>query len=451
VLLFLFAISLLTGVLFGLLPAARVSRLDVNSVLKETGARSGGGARHNRLRGLLVVSEIALAVVLLAGAVLMIRTFAGLRAADTGLESSHVLTMKTSISASRYGTTASVATMVREATDRIEALPGVQYAACTLSLPMGQTDIDMPFDIEGRVPKNGKWEGDEQWRFVSAHYFEALHIPLLRGRFFDPRDVANSDRVAVINDAFAKKFWPQGDPLGQRITIAKGIGADFEEPPREIVGIVGSVTEVGLGNGKVPVMYVPQSQVTDGVTKLASSLIPLSWVIGTKSDPLSAASAARHEFESLDAQLAPSKILTLDQVIAESTARNNFNVLLLSVFALVALSLAAVGIYGLMSYAVQQRTQEIGIRMALGADRQRIMRLVLGQSMKLAAIGTVIGLAAAFGLTRLLAQLLFGVKSTDPLTYAMVVAILGAVALFAAFVPARRATMVDPILALRHE
>jgi predicted permease len=451
VLVFLFAISLLTGVLFGLLPAARVSRLDVNSVLKETGARSGGGARHNRLRGLLVVSEIALAVVLLAGAVLMIRTFAGLRAVDTGLESSHVLTIKTSISGSRYSTTSQVANMVREATDRIEALPGVQYAACALSLPMGQTDVDMPFTVEGRVPKNGKWEGDEQWRFVSAHYFEALHIPLRRGRFFDRRDVANSDRVAIINEAFAKKFWPEADPLGQRITIAKGIGADFEEPPREIVGIVGSVTEVGLGNGKVPVMYVPQSQVTDGVTRLAQSLIPLSWVIGTKSDPLSAASAARREFESLDTQLAPSKILTLDQVIADSTARDNFNVLLLSVFALVALSLAAVGIYGLMSYAVQQRTQEIGIRMALGADRQRIMRLVLGQSMKLAAMGTVIGLAAAFGLTRLLAQLLFGVKSTDPLTYAMVVTILGAVALFAAFVPARRATMVDPILALRHE
>jgi predicted permease len=316
---------------------------------------------------------------------------------------------------------------------------------------MGQTDIDLPFVIEGRVPKNGKWEGDEQWRFVSAHYFEALRIPLLRGRFFDHRDVANSDRVAIINDAFAKKFWPQSDPLGQRLTIGKGIGADFEEPPREIVGIVGSVTEIGLGNGKVPVMYVPQSQVTDGITKLASGLIPLNWVIGTKSDPLSAASAARHEFESLDAQLAPSKILTLDQVILDSTARDNFNVLLLSVFALVALSLAAVGIYGLMSYAVQQRTQEIGIRMALGADRQKIMRLILGESMKLAAIGTVIGLAAAFGLTRLLAQLLFGVKSTDPLTYGLVVAILTAVALFAAFVPARRATMVDPILALRHE
>jgi ABC-type antimicrobial peptide transport system permease subunit len=257
--------------------------------------------------------------------------------------------------------------------------------------------------------------------------------------------------VAIVTEAFAKKFWPQADPLGQRITIGKGIGADFEEPPREIVGIVGSVTEIGLGNGKVPVMYVPQSQVTDGITKLAAGLIPLSWVIGTKSDPLSAASSARHEFESLDAQLAPSKVLTLDQVIADSTARDNFNVLLLSVFALVALSLAAVGIYGLMSYAVQQRTQEIGIRMALGADRQKIMRLILGQSMKLAAIGTVIGLAAAFGLTRLLAQLLFGVKSTDPLTYGLVVAILTAVALFAAFVPARRATMVDPILALRHE
>jgi ABC-type antimicrobial peptide transport system permease subunit len=198
-------------------------------------------------------------------------------------------------------------------------------------------------------------------------------------------------------------------------------------------------------------MYVPQGQVTDGITKLGASLLPLTWAIRTKGDPLSAGTPARHEFESLDAQLAPSKILTMNQVIAQSTARDNFNVLLLTVFAGVALMLAAVGIYGLMSYAVQQRTQEFGIRMALGADRGNIMSMVLGHSMKLAAIGTLVGLAAAYGLTRLLAGLLFGVKSTDPLTYGMVAVTLAAIALFAAFVPARRATRVDPMLALRHE
>jgi putative ABC transport system permease protein len=214
---------------------------------------------------------------------------------------------------------------------------------------------------------------------------------------------------------------------------------------------VGGVTETGLANGKVPAMYVPEAQITDGVTKLAGSLLPLSWVIRTQTDSLSTASSVRHEFESLDAQLAPSKILTMEKVIADSTTRENFNVLMLSVFALVALSLAAVGIYGLMSYAVEQRTQEIGIRMALGANQGKIMRMVLGQSMRLAAIGTVVGLALAFGLTRLLAGFLFGVKSSDPLTYSVVVIVLAAVALLAAFIPARRATRVDPILALRQE
>lgn len=452
VLAFLFAISLFTGLLFGLLPAARVSHLDVNAALKEASGRSGTGTRHNRIRALLVISEIALAVVLLAGAALMIRTFAGLRSVDTGLNSSNVLTMRTSISGNRYSATAQLETMVRQATERIEALPGVQFAGSTVSLPMGDANVDLPFSIEGRQPKQGdKWEGDEQWRFVSAHYFEALRIPLLRGRLFNLRDTGKSSHVVIINEALARKYFPKQDPLGQQMIIGKGLGADFEEPAREIVGVVGSVTESGLGNGKVPVMYVPQSQITDGLTRLGGSLLPLSWVIRTQANPLSSAASVRHEFENLDAQLAPSKILTMDKVIAESTTRENFNVLLLTVFALVALSLAAVGIYGLMSYTVEQRTQEIGIRMALGADQGKIMRLVLGQSMRLAAIGTVVGLAAAFGLTRLLAGLLFGVKSTDPLTYSIVVMILSAVALLAAFVPARRATHVDPILALRQE
>jgi len=452
VLAFLFAISLFTGVLFGLIPALRVSRLDVNAALKESSGRSGTGIRHNRIRAFLVISEIALAVVLLAGAALMIRTFAGLRSVQTGLDSSNVLTIRTSISGGRYSTTAQLDNMVRQATDRIEALPGVQFAGSVVALPMSDAEIDLPFTIVGRAPKEGaKLEGDEQWRCVSPHYFEALRIPLLRGRLFDLRDTGKATHVVIINEDVAKKYFPKGDALGQQMLIGHGLGPDFEEPPREIVGIVGSVTETGLGNGKVPAMYVPEAQINDSVTRLAGSLIPLSWAIRTQADPLSAASSVRHEFESLDPQLAPSKIFTMDKVIADSTMRENFNVLLLSVFAFVALSLAAVGIYGLMSYAVEQRTQEIGIRMALGADQGKIMRLVLGQSMRLAAVGTLLGLIAAFFLTRLLAGLLFGVKSTDPLTYSIVVLVLAAVALVAAFVPARRATQVDPILALRQE
>ncbi|HVO97273.1 MAG TPA: ABC transporter permease [Bryobacteraceae bacterium] len=451
VLAFLFGVTLLTGLLFGLLPAIRVSLLDVNSVLKESGGRSGSGLRHNRIRGVLVVSEIALAVVLVAGAALMIRTLAGLKSVKPGLDPTNLLTLKTPTSGRRYETTEQMETMIRQARERIEGLPGVEYAAATLTVPMEGSEVDLPFSIAGRVPKDGKWEGDEQWRFVSPHYFEALRIPLLRGRSFDARDTSKSDRVAIINEAFAKKYWPSGDPIGQRILLGKGLGPDFEEPERQIVGIVGSVTEVGLDNGMVPVMYVPQSQVQPGLTKLAHDLLPLSWLIRTKSDPLAAGAGVRREFEAIDTQLAPAKMQTMEQVISDSTTRQNFNMLLLTVFAVAALLLAAVGIYGLMSYTVEQRTQELGIRMALGASQGQMMTMILGQAMRLAGIGVVLGLAGAYGLTRVLAGLVFGVKTTDPWTFGAVAAILTAVALVAGLLPARRATRVDPILALRCE
>lgn len=452
ILVFLFGITLLTGVLFGLFPALRISHLDVNATLKESSGRSGTGLRHSRVRGLLVISEVALAVVLLAGAALMIRTFAGLRSVKPGIDPSNVLTMRTAISGARYGSTAQVASMVEQATDRIQALPGVQVAACAVSVPMDQVGIDMPFSIAGRTPKGGdKWEGDEYWRFVSPGYFEALRIPLLRGRYFQRTDTGKSDHVVIINEAFARKYWPNQDPIGQQIVIAHGLGPEFEEGPRQVIGVVGSVTETGLAKGMVAVMYVPQSQVTDGITRLGASLLPLSWVIRTSADPLSVAAAATHEFDSLDPQLAPSHVLTMNQVIAESNTRQNFNTLLLTVFACIALLLAAVGIYGLMAYSVEQRTQEIGIRMALGANQGKIMRLIMGQGLRLAIIGTAAGLAAAYGLTRLLANFLFGVKAGDPLAFSVVAVTLITVTLLAALVPTRRAMRVDPIVALRQE
>ena len=452
ILVFLFGISLATGLLFGLFPALRVSRFDVNAVLKESSGRSGTGFKHSRVRGLLVISEIALAVILLAGAALMIRTFAGLRSVKSGIDPSNLLTLRTAISGSRYGSTAQVENMVRQATERIQALPGVRVASCAVTVPMDQVGIDLPFNIEGHARKSGeKWEGDEYWRFVSPGYFEALRIPLLRGRYFSRTDTGNAAHVVIVNEAFARKYWSDQDPIGHRMEIAKGLGAEFDEPVREVVGVVGSVTEGGLAGGMVPVMYVPQSQITDGLTRLGGSLLPLSWLIRTSGDPLSMASAIRHEFESLDPQLAPSHVVNMDQLIAEGNARQNFNTLLLTVFASIALLLAAVGIYGLMSYAVEQRMQEIGIRMALGADQGKIMRLVLGQGMRLAMIGTALGLAGAYGLTRLLAKFLFGVKPSDPLAFSIVAATLIVVTLLAAFVPTRRAMHVDPIVALRQE
>jgi len=342
--------------------------------------------------------------------------------------------------------------MVRQATDRIQALPGVQFAASAVSVPMDQVGIDLPFSIQGHTPKmTDKWEGDEYWRFVSAGYFEALRIPLLRGRYFTRNDTGKSDYVVIVNDAFAHKYWPNEDPIGKQMLIGKGLGADFDEPARQVVGVVGSVTEAGLAQGLVPVMYIPHSQVTDGLTRLGASLLPLSWVIRTGGYPLSVASAIRHEFESLDAQLAPSYVATMDQVIAESNTRQNFNTLLLTVFASIALLLAAVGIYGLMSYAVEQRTQEIGIRMALGANQSKIMRMVLGHGLRLAIVGTIAGLSAAYGLTRLLGRFLYGVKATDPVAFSAVAAILILVTLMAGLVPTLRAMRVDPVVALRQE
>jgi predicted permease len=451
-LLFLVGVSIITGLLFGLFPAFRVSRFDVNAALKESSGRSGTGQKHNRARAILVVSEIALAVVLLAGAALMIRTFASLRSEKSGIDPSHVLTLKTAISGSRYGSTAQVANMVRQASDRIRTLPAVQEVASAVSLPMDDVGIDLPFSIAGRAPKlNGKWEGDEYWRFVSPGYFEALRIPLLRGRYFNENDTGASEKVVIVNEAFAKKFWPKEDPLGHRMLIGKGLGPEFDEPERQVIGVVGSVTESGLANGMVPVMYVPQSQITDGLTRLGASLLPLSWVVRTSGDPLSLAPAVSHEFESLDAQLAPSKMESMDQVIADSNTRQNFNTLLLTVFAGIALLLAAIGIYGLMAYTVQQRTQEIGIRMALGANPAKIMRLFMGHGIRLAIAGTVLGLAAAAGLTRLLAKFLFGVKAGDPLAFFMVAVTLVIVTLIAAFVPTTRAMRLDPVKALRQE
>jgi len=452
ILVFLFAISLTTGLLFGLFPAWRVTHFDVNAALKESSGRSGTGLRHSRVRGALVVGEIALAVVLLAGAALMIRTFAGLRSVKPGIDSSNLLTFRTAITGSRYGTSAQVESMVQQATDRIQALPGVRVAACAVSVPMDQVGIDLPFSIVGRTPKiNGKWEGDEYWRFVSPGYFEALRIPLLHGRYFTRTDTGKTDRVVIVNEAFARQYWPGKDPTGERMMIGKGLGGDFEEPERQVVGVVGSVTEAGLAKGMVPVMYVPQGQITDGLTRLAASLLPISWLVRTSGEPLSVAPAVQHELESLDPQLAPSHVVTMDQMIAESNIRQNFNTLLLTVFASIALLLAAVGIYGLMSYAVEQRTQEIGIRMALGANQGKIMRLILGHGMRLAIIGTLVGLGAAYGLTRLLANFLFGVKPSDPLAFSLVAVILVVVTLLAAFVPTRRAMRVDPIVALRQE
>jgi putative ABC transport system permease protein len=449
---FTIGIALLTGILFGLFPAIQISRSDVNSLLKETSGRSGTGLKQNRARGALVVTEIALALVLLVGAALMVRSFAGLKSVNPGFDPHNVLTLQTSLKGSRYSTTAGVTNLTRQAIQRIEGLPGVQAAATTFLLPL-EGSMDLPFVIEGRPPtKDGPYHGDEQWVPATPHYFAAFRIPLLRGRLFQETDTANSTRVVIINEALAKKYWPKEDPIGRRMAIGgKALGPEFDEPPRQIVGVVGNVRNGGLDAADQPVMYAPPSQMTDALTRLGNNVIPLTWIVRTAIAPLSLRDAIQREIAAVDSQMPIAKVRSMEQVMSEATARQNFNMVLLSVFAGIALLLAAIGIYGLMSYAVEQRTHEFGIRMALGAARSDMLRMVVIHGMRMAAVGVVIGLAAAYGLTRLIESMLFGVHANDPLTFAVVAAILTGVALLASYVPARRATRVDPIIALRYE
>src|SRR5882724_733406 len=443
-------VSMLTGVLFGLFPALHLSRSDVSATLKESGSRSTTG-RHHYARSALVVSEMGLALVLLVGAALLIRTFVSLHAVRGGFEPHNLITLQTSLAGEKYASTAQVELLSRRMVERLEGLPGVEAASSSISIPI-EGGPDLPFTIEGRPPSgDSPYHGDVSWREADADYFKALKTPLLRGRVFTLQDSAKAPAVVIINETMAKKYWPKRDPIGQRITIGKGLGPQFDDPTRQIVGIVGDVRENGLDNPAPEVLYVPLGQVPEGLTQLANGVLPRSWLIRTSVDPLTLVQAFKKEFLAMDNQLAIAKVRTMEQVIVEATARQSFNMLLFTIFACVALLLASIGIYGVMSYAVEQRTHEIGIRMALGARTGDMMRLVVGNGMKLVAIGLVAGLAGAFWLTRYMSAMLYGVKPSDPLTYVEVASVLLAVAFLATYIPARRAAQVDPVIALRYE
>jgi putative ABC transport system permease protein len=450
VLVFTLVISFLTGILFGLIPAFNASRTDLNATLKESGLRSGSGFRHNKARSLLVIAEMSMAVVLLVGAGLMIRTFGVLRSVDPGFDAHNVLTMEMSLTGARFEKTAGVNQLVRDAQRRVESLPGVASFASTCCLPL-QGGFGLPFIIEGRPLTDGPFHGGGSWRTISPGYFDVFRIPLLRGRLFTDRDDDSASRVVVINEGLAKQYWPNGDAVGQRILIGKGVGPEFAEPAREIIGIVGDVRNQGLGSNPDPIMYVPVAQVTDGVTALNNKIIPLTLLVRTKIQPFSLSEDIQREIRAASGGLPVAHIRSMEQVRGESTSRSDFNMTLLAVFAGIGLLLAAIGIYGLTSYSVEQRTQEIGIRMALGAGPDDVRRMVVMQSMWLAFIGVFLGVAAALALTRLIANLLYGVKPWDPISIASVAALLISIALFATYIPARRASRVDPMVSLRYE
>jgi putative ABC transport system permease protein len=447
--LFTLGISVLTGILFGLIPALGASRPDLSTGMKESSKGSGSSLRNNKMRSLLVVSEVSLALVLLVGASLLIRTFMALRAVDPGFDAHNVLTMEMALNGPRFEKTAPVAQVERLGRERLIAIPGVTAAAITNSMPL-VGGFGLPFTVVGRA-NNGQPDG-AGWMAVSPGYFDAFKIKIVRGRDFTDTDTGGSQGVALINEAMAKQFWKNGqNPVGQQIVIGHGVGPEFEEPARLIVGIVGDVRDGGLNRDPEPKMVVPVAQMTDGLTELNSKVGPLSWVIRTRVEPHQLTAVITDELRKASGGFPVARVRSMDEVVAKSTARQDFNMLLLTIFGGSALVLAAIGIYGLMAYSVQQRSQEIGIRMAMGADRARITRMVVWQGMRLALVGVVVGVCAAFGLTRLIASALYGVKNWDPLVFVSVPVLLSCVALFAVWLPAQRAAKLNPMEALRTE
>jgi len=425
--------SLLTGALFGLAPALQISKVNLNESLKEGGRGSSGGSRHNRLRGLLVIAEVSLAFVLLIGAGLLMRTFFYLQNVDPGFNPERVLTATIDLPGARYSTGRKAFSFYRELIGRLAALPGVQGAAATSDLPWTGYDENTSFGIEGRQFSDDEYPS-AQYHFATPDYFRTLGIPLLAGRFFSEADDADAPRVIVINKSMADRYWPDADAVGKRVRL-------WGET-RMIAGIVGDLKDSPGELRAKPGFFFPVNQ------QAQSGLV---LVVRTERDPMSLLAAMRSEIAALDKELPLSDARTLEQIASAAVARTRFTMLLLSVFAGVALLLATVGIYGVVSYSVTQRTHEIGIRVALGAQRRDVIGLVARQGMTLALTGMGAGLAAALVLTRVMSSLLFGVSAADPITFAGIAGLLMGVALGACFVPARRAMKMDPMVALRHE
>jgi predicted permease len=442
-------LALGTGILFGLVPALHASRVDINSTLKEATSRAGSGLRHNKARSVLVIAEMALAIVLLVGSGLLIRTFSALHAVAPGFDPHNVLTMDTALTGANYDRTAAIAGVSRQAIERMEAIPGVEAAAATSYLPL-EGGLGLGFIIEGRPLTDGPDHGGAAWNYVTPHFFAAFKIPVVRGRVFTERDDAGAPPVVVINEAMAKRYWKGEEALGHRLVIGSGMGPEFVQAPREIIGVIADARDAGLNNDPQPATFVPLSQVGDAYTKLNNRFMPLNWVVRTRVAPFSVSGGIQRVFQET-ADLPVAHIRTMDRIVIQSTARDEFNTMVLGIFAFAAILLASIGLYGLMAYSVEQRTLEFGIRVALGADFGQLRNMVVRQAMLLAAAGIAIGLAGAFGLTRLMASLLFRVKPNDPAVFAVVAVLLGAVALMASYLPARRALRVDPVEALRHQ
>jgi putative ABC transport system permease protein len=429
-------VSLLTGLLFGLAPAWQGARQDVQLALKES-AKSSAGKRRSRLRESLVVAEMVFALVLLVGAGLLIRSFVRVLDTAPGFEPRNLLTMTIPLAGAKYNETAQVSAFYTEALNRINALPGVEAAGVVGNLPFGGNMDMYGLHVEEKPLPNPAEAPNAERYSISPAYLRTMGIPLLRGRGFSEQDSANAPLVALINRTAAQRIWPNQDPLGKRIRLGSP-----QSPLRSIVGIVGDVNHYDLETPADLQAYVPHTQWTDSYMQL---------IVRTAVEPGTLIGPVRQAIHALDPDMPLYKVSSMRQLISASMAQRRFTLLLIAVFATVALLMAAIGLYGVIAYSVTQRRQEIGIRMALGADAGDVLKLVIGRGMKLMLFGVVIGLGGALALTRLLRSLLFGVSATDPITFTAIPLLLMSVGLLACYLPARRAAKVEPMIALRSE
>ena len=435
VVIFTVGVSLLTGLIFGLAPALQVSRADVQDALKE-GGNAGNSPQRNWLRGALVVAEVSSALVLLIGAGLLINSFMRLQQVDSGLRPENVLTCKITLPLSKYPTSDSMANFYQQMLDRVSTLPGVQAAGATNMLPIQQYGTNGEITIEGQQPDPSGHGPLVEYRFATPDYFRAMGIPLVTGRFFTEQDQQNSEPVLIVNQTFARRLLPDEDPLGKRVL-------NFGPNGARIIGVVGDVKQYGLTSPVRPELFMPYTQGLWART--------MTVVARTTSDPAKLTSMLREAVQGVDPDQPIYGVQIMEDVISGSLSSQRLNMVLLGIFASVALILALIGIYSVMSYTVTQSTREIGIRMALGAQARDVLKLVVGHGLALTLIGVALGVAAAFLLTRLMSSLLYGVTATDPLTFIVVPAVLILVAVVSCYVPARRATRVDPMIALRYE
>jgi putative ABC transport system permease protein len=433
---------------FGLLPALRTSRVGLAQVMQEGGTRVGTTHGTLKTKSVLVVIQVALSVVLVIGAGLMIRTFSALRHAQSGIDPHHVLTLEMSLQGTRFQDTAGVTRLVDNGVDRIKRLPGVVAVATSWTLPV-ESAFGSTFIIEGRPLTDGLVHGSALMRPVSSDYASVFSIPIVRGRFFTDRDTAKTGSVAVISEAMAKRYWPDKNPIGERITVDKYVGPDFAAPAREVVGVVRDVRDIKLSKEPGPMIYVPQAQVPRGMTGIDIGVLPITWAVRTSVEPYLLSAGIQRALKEASGGLPVARIRSMEDVVRHSTVRSDFTAILLTAFAGASLLLAALGVYGLIVFSVQERQHEIGIRLALGAKPYQVRNMVLSQGMRLAVSGVLAGALAGIALARFMEALVYGVKPIDVTVTAVSALMLFLVGALASYIPAYWASRLDPAKTLR--